>query len=89
MSTVLFLDDRYIAKLTNLAPTLGEPELLSVFRDPNASNYVGWGMSSPTVSETRRLLHSDSHRVQATRPSSARRRRTRAACSTRATRTRS
>ena len=45
-STVLFLDDRFIAKLTNLVPTLGEPELLSVFRDPNASNYVGWGYPS-------------------------------------------
>ena len=26
VSTVLFMDDRFTAKLTNLVPTLGEPE---------------------------------------------------------------
>ena len=43
---MLFLDGTWLAKTANIVATLGTPELLSVYRDPNASNYVGWGYPS-------------------------------------------
>jgi hypothetical protein len=45
-TTVLFLDNTWVAKTVNLASTIGTPELLSIYKDPNTSDYIGWGYPS-------------------------------------------
>eukprot|EP01051_Picozoa_sp_SAG22_P000050 SAG22_NODE_1_length_62449_cov_158.689270_50_plen_553_part_00 len=46
ISVALFLDSWWLASSDGLRTQIGTPELLSVYRDPNATNYVGWGYPS-------------------------------------------
>jgi hypothetical protein len=49
-NVALFFDDRWLASRDGLPTQIGTPELLSIYHDRNATNYIGWGY--PSVFQT-------------------------------------